>query len=165
MCELLQHERECNTFTIIDIIGTIVSPRKRVKGRANDCMQTHHYQITICQLRKNLVKWHSEHEYWIYPVFCIPSPRPLSYAERQLCKPRCEAVVSGVTGAIEALGHQQVVCFYSHIWVSEPWPKLKQSYTKILGLKKTSSIKVWRMHKIKMWQMWNVSLFETHIYM
>lgn len=36
-------------------------------------MQTHHYQITIRQLRKNLVKWHGEHECWIYPVFCIPT--------------------------------------------------------------------------------------------
>lgn len=151
MCRLLRHERDCNAFTIIDIIGTIVTPRKQ--GWKAELMTVCKHIITklpYVNLERILSNDTVSMNTGIYPVFCIPSPRPLSYAEQQLCKPRCEAVVSGVTGAIEALGHQQVVCFYSHIWVREPWPKLKQPYTKILDLK-SSATKGWRMHKIKVW--------------
>lgn len=115
MCRSPRHQRERNTFTITDIIGTIVRPRKQ--GWKAELMTVCKHIITklpYVNSEKTLSN-DSEHEYWIYPVFSIPCPRLLSYAKRQLRKPHCEAVVSGETGAIEALGHQQVVCFYSHM--------------------------------------------------
>lgn len=96
-----------------------------VKGRANDCMQTRHYQITICQLRKKLVKRNSEHEYRIYPVFLhssespkASSPKPSSSSGAGGGSGR-KLALKGASGRIEALGHQQVVCFSSLFCKSE----------------------------------------------